>query len=109
MIRANKKESHIWSDKYEKKWKDIFTVQSEVAQAIASEIGVAVSPEEKMLMESPSTSDLTAYDYYLRGNDYFKRSNKKTDMMFAIRMFEQAVKIDPNYTLAWVGLTRCYR
>ncbi len=100
---------HKWGLGYTVKWKDIFTVQSEVAQTIASKIHVAVSPEEKLLMESPSTSDLTAYDYYLRGNDYFKRSNEKNDMVFAIRMYEQAVKIDPDYTLAWVGLARCYR
>ncbi|MCX6224741.1 MAG: helix-turn-helix domain-containing protein, partial [Bacteroidia bacterium] len=103
------KEGHLWSEKYDKKWKDIFNVQSEVAQTIASKIHVAVSPEEKMLMESPPTSDLTAYDYFLRGNDFFKHSNEKKEMILAIRMYEKAVKIDPNYTLAWVGLTRCYR
>jgi TolB-like protein/Flp pilus assembly protein TadD len=100
---------HEWGHEYTFKWKNIFTVQSEVALTIASEIGVPVSPEEKIIMESPSTSDLTAYDYFLRGNDFFKHSNEKKEMILAIRMYEKAVKIDPNYTLAWVGLTRCYR
>jgi len=100
---------HEWGNVYPVKWKDIFTVQSEVAQAIASAIGVAVSPEEKMNMESPPTSDLTAYDYYLRGRDYGNRSSTEKDIRFAIRMYEKAIEIDPNYALAWAGLVGCSR
>lgn len=107
LIRVNKAESHAWADKYEVKWKDIFSVQSAVAQMIAREIGVVVSPEEKMIMENPSTSDLTAYDYYRRGRDYFNRSSTEKDIRFAIQMYEKAIEIDPNYSLAWVGLAGC--
>lgn len=104
LIRANKQESHIWANKYEEKWKDIFSVSSEVAQAIASEIKVAVSPQEKKIIESPPTSDLKAYDYYRRGRDYVNRSSMEKDIRFAIRMYEKAIEIDPDYALALAGL-----
>ena len=52
---------------------------------------------------------MTAYDYYLKGLDYFYRSYAEEDFRYATQMFERAVEIDPNFTLAWVGLASASR
>ena len=101
--------SHIWSNEYEREWKDIFAVQSEVAQAIAKKIKVIITPGIKQEIESIPTSDLTAYDYYLRGNEYLQRSYDQQDYRYAIQMYQRATEIDPKFTLAWVGLAAASR
>jgi TolB-like protein len=108
LIRTGK-EGHVWANEYNEKWQNIFSVQSEVARSIAEEIKGAVSPEEKLIFESAPTSDLQAYDYYLRGNDYSKRSYEEVDQRYAIQMYEKAVEIDPDFALAWVGLAASTR
>jgi TolB-like protein len=63
--------NHVWSNKYDREWKDIFAVQSEVAETIASELQAAITPEEKQLIQKLPTTNLTAYDFYQRGRDEF--------------------------------------
>jgi TolB-like protein/AraC-like DNA-binding protein/Flp pilus assembly protein TadD len=99
----------VWGNEYNNEWREIFSVQSEVAQDIARKIDVAVKPEEKKAIENPPTTDLTAYDYYLKGIDYTTRSHEEQDMRRAIRMYEKAARIDPDFSLAWVGLAGSYR
>jgi len=100
---------HIWANEYDKKWAEVFTIQSEVARIIAGEIHVSISPGAMKSMTTPPTSDLMAYDYYLKGIDYRQRSYQEEDIRNAIHMFEKAVEIDPGFTLAWVGLSGLYR
>jgi TolB-like protein len=65
------KEDYVWTGEYDREWKDIFTVESEVAQIIAGELNAAISPEEKELIEKIPTTNLTAYDFYQRGREEF--------------------------------------
>ncbi len=108
LIRAGK-ESHIWANEYNREWNDIFMVQSEVAQSIANEIKVAVSPLAKMNIETAPTYNLTAYDFYLRGKDYLERSYMEADKRNARQMFERAVELDPDFGLAWAGMAASSR
>jgi tetratricopeptide (TPR) repeat protein len=62
-----------------------------------------------MEIETVPTTDLTAYDLYLKGMDYHSRSQRIDDFQFAIQMFNRAVEIDPNFTLAWIGLASASR
>jgi TolB-like protein/AraC-like DNA-binding protein len=101
--------SQLWVRQYDREWKDIFNVQSEVAQTIADEIKVILTPGEKQEIQMQATTDLTAYDYYLRGNDYYNRSNRETDLRFAIQMYQKAIELDSTFTLAWVGLAASSR
>ena len=74
LIAANN-EKHIWGESYEqeiKETKDIFRIQSQIAQTIASELKATITPEEKQLIEKTSTSNLTAYDFYQRGNEEYQ-------------------------------------
>jgi TolB-like protein/thioredoxin-like negative regulator of GroEL len=108
LIRT-RKESHIWSNEYNRNWNDILAVQSEVAKAVASELNAVITPEEKEIIEARPTVDLTAYDLYIRAKEYENRTNNEEDYRYALKMFTNAVEIDPEFTLAWVGMAACSR
>ncbi|MCK5207356.1 MAG: hypothetical protein KAQ79_05030, partial [Cyclobacteriaceae bacterium] len=100
-------DDHIWEDTYERDISDVtqvFKVQSDIAKIIASELNVSITPDEKQDIETDPTTDPTAYDYYLKGEDYTFRSFEEQDLRYAIQMHEKAIENDPNFTLAWVGL-----
>jgi TolB-like protein/Tfp pilus assembly protein PilF len=106
------KESHLWGESYEQnisEVKDYFLIQSRIAESIAGELKTIITPEEKELIEKTPTTNLTAYDFYLRGKDYYNRSFSEEDQRYAIQMYEKAVAIDPNLSLAWVGLAASSR
>ena len=105
-------DDHIWQDTYERDISDVtkvFKVQSDIAKIIASELNVSITPDEKQDIESFPTSNLTAYDYYLKGEEYRLRNFKEQDLRFAIQMYEKAIENDPNFALAWVGLAAVSR
>jgi TolB-like protein len=112
LIRAKGKETHLWAKPYEQDLRDVndlFSIQIQIAEAIAAELKVIIKPEEKILLQTTPTFDLKAHDYYLRGKEYRNRSNNEVDIRYAMSMYEKAVQIDPNFTLAWVGLAECSR
>jgi len=96
-----------WAENYDRELKDIFMIQSEVAQRIAQSLQVQLSPAESQQLAPSLTTNLTAYDYYLKGRDYYYNYNP-TDNSQAIRLFEQALKVDPGYALAYAGLGDAY-
>ncbi|UCF77869.1 MAG: protein kinase [Candidatus Eiseniibacteriota bacterium] len=100
-------DEHIWVETYDRELKDIFAIQSEVAQKIAAALKARLSPEEKQLIEKRPTENLTAYDYYLMGREYYYRYQKK-DNENAIELFKKALKLDPSYALACAGLGDAY-
>ncbi len=95
---------HLWSNNYIRDLKDVFAIQTEIAKRVARELKAKIAPNEQAVIESIPTSDLTAYDFYLKGLDYNHRSLQSEYFHYAIQMFERSVEIDPNFTLAWVGL-----
>ena len=62
-------DSHIWAEEYDRDLKDMFTVQSEIAQKVAGQLHAKISPAEKMAIERPPTADLTAFDLYGRAKN----------------------------------------
>jgi adenylate cyclase len=101
--------SHLWSRTYDREWRDIFSVQSEVAMAIAEAIKITVSPEAKASMQARSTPDLTAYEYYLKARHYFIYDYQEDNHTYAIQMYEKALERDPGFAPAWLGLVEAYR
>ena len=101
-------EGHIWANNYDREWRDIFSVQSEVAQLIAGELSAAITPDEIELIEKVPTSSLIAYDYYQRGREEYWKAilNMKfyTTQERAEYFFHKALEYDPNYALAYSGL-----
>ncbi len=108
LIDANN-DLQIWSDTYDRDLVNIFAIQSEISKQIAIELKTTISPLEIEQIEKIPTKDIEAYDYYLKGLVYLNRSIEGNDFKYAFRMFEKAVEIDPEYTLAWVGLASSSR
>ena len=102
-------DEHMWSETYTEELKDVFKVQSEIAQQIALELQAELTLEEEEILDDEPTKNPVAYDFYLKGEDYYKRSRKKEDYHFAIQMYNQAVESDPSFALAWVGLAKASR
>ncbi len=95
--------SELWSETYDGFADDVFTVQAEVAARVSEAVGIE-APTGR-LPESEGTPDLRAYDYYLRGNEYSRRSELETPMRSALAMYEEAVRLDPDFSAAWGALS----
>lgn len=93
---------HIWSKTFDRRLEDIFVIQDEIASSIATSLLKTISP-----LNTKTTSDVVAYDYYLRGREFLSRF-RKTDFEFARQMFHQAVEKDPEFALAWASYADCY-
>ena len=100
-------EGHIWSDIYDRDWKDIFQVQSEIAQKIAEKLKSALTPEEKTNIETSGTKNPEAYNLYLKGR-YFWDFRTEAALLKAIDFFNQAIVQDSSYALAYSGLADSY-
>jgi len=94
---------HLWADRFDGLTEDIFDFQNEVARKIADALKISLTDSEKETLAKKPTDDLRAYDFYLRGRDYLSRRGKKNTEA-AIRMFENAIKIDKEFASAYAGL-----
>jgi len=97
---------HKWSDSFDREIKDIFQIQDEIASNIVKAMKIFVSDDERQAISKISTSDPQAYDYFLRGRQYYHMGRRK-NLLFALQMFEKATEIDSNYALAYAGVAEC--
>jgi serine/threonine protein kinase/tetratricopeptide (TPR) repeat protein len=93
----------LWSERYDREMADVFAIQDEIAQSIARVLEVILSDHEREALSRVPTRDVRAYEYYLRGRQFFHQSRHKT-LQFAEEMFRRAIALDPNYAQAWAGL-----
>ncbi len=103
---------HIWSKPYNRKTKDIFSVQSEIAQLIADELKAYITPEEKQMIEKTPTTSLTAYDFFQRGRDeywkYLTGGGGREALERAENLYREALKYDSTFAQAYSGLAMAY-
>jgi TolB-like protein/Tfp pilus assembly protein PilF len=107
LIAANK-EKHLWGESYEeeiKEVRDYVRIRNRIARAIASELKAIITPEEKQLIEKVPTDNLKAYNLYLKGT-YFYQKMTKEGLREASEYFEQALRNDPDFALAYIGLSQ---
>jgi TolB-like protein/DNA-binding winged helix-turn-helix (wHTH) protein len=98
-------QSHLWSQDYDYPAKDILNVEDDVAKAVAREIQLRLTSQEKAELARPRPVNPEAFDAYLQGYYFFQRNTvQDTDM--AAKYFERATQLDPDYALAWVWLSR---
>jgi serine/threonine protein kinase/tetratricopeptide (TPR) repeat protein len=97
---------HLWSEIYDRKTEHVFAIQDEIAQNIVRALEVTLTPGEQRSMRAPATRDAQAYDYYLRGRNFYYQYRKK-GVELALQMFTVAIKHDPNYALAYSGIADC--
>ncbi len=94
---------HRWSERYDRELEDVFAIEDDIARSIVGALEVLLADRGDRAMVHPATPHVNAYDFYLRGRQYF-RLNRKKSLQYARQMFEQAVAIDPGYALAWCGI-----
>ncbi len=97
---------HLWAERYDRSLEDVFAVQEEIAEAIAAALGRAPSDDAKAAMRRARPRQVEAYDLYLRGRESYRRYTRE-DVARALECFEQAVAVDPGYSLAWAGVADC--
>jgi len=98
-----KDDSHLWSDKYDRTLDDVFAIQEDIAESIVDALKVTLAPDEAEVLHVAPTRNVEAYDYYLRGRQFFYRDTRK-DLEHAREMFQKAIGIDPQYVQAYAGL-----
>ncbi|MCH8025109.1 MAG: tetratricopeptide repeat protein, partial [Candidatus Marinimicrobia bacterium] len=98
---------HLWSERYDRELKDVFAIQDEIAGNIVQALRVMLSPKEKRALGKVPTTDVEAYDVYLRGRKFFHQFSRK-NIAFARQMFNRATQIDPDYALAYAGIADCH-
>ena len=105
---AARNDKTIWADSFDRDLTDIFTIQSEVAQTIATKLAATLSPEEKQNIEKKPTENLRAYDLYLRAKELilradigFVRGEAQKLYLEAVDLLDHATQLDPNFALAY--------
>ncbi|MHC4596194.1 MAG: protein kinase domain-containing protein [Planctomycetota bacterium] len=100
--------THVWSDIYDDDMSEIFRVQSDLAERVAQALDITLLEPERRALASKPTQNVEAYEYYLRGNEYFQRSYLENDFGIAIQMYKKAVELDPTFALAYAQLSRAH-
>ena len=97
----------LWSERFDREIEDIFAIQDEIARSVLESLGLALTGREKFRFLKPSTANIEAYEFYLRGRKLYHKWTRQS-VAFARQMFERAVKIDPSFAAAWAGLANTY-
>jgi len=100
-------DSHVWAEQYDRDLKDVFLIQSEIAQKVAEQLHAKISPTEKLAIERPPTTDLTAFDLYNRARNLLSMtsfSSAKANLLQAADLLHQAVTHDPSFFQAYCQL-----
>src|SRR5437763_5624936 len=105
-------DKHLWAERYDRPLDDVFAIQSDIAKAIADQLQAKLSPAEKAAIEQPPTSNLVAYDRYLRAKKFYEMmtfdARSPETVRQAIRLLEQAVAHDPKFLVAHCLLARSH-
>jgi adenylate cyclase len=97
---------HLWADRYDRDLTDIFEIQDEITKAIVDQLKIRLLPKEKKAITQAPTTNVEAYNYYLKGRQLF-HAFTKSYLILAKEMFARAVEIDPDYALAYAGMASC--
>jgi serine/threonine protein kinase/Tfp pilus assembly protein PilF len=98
---------HVWSERYDRHLEDVFAIQDEIGHNIVQALKVTLTDREKRTMEKVPTTDMEAYEFYIRGRQKFFSMGAK-GLEYARNMFTSAIIRDPRYALAFCGIADCY-
>ncbi|MEN6634013.1 MAG: protein kinase [Candidatus Polarisedimenticolia bacterium] len=97
----------LWSGSYDRELHDVFAIQEEIARAIAAALAVTLSETEHAALGRPPTTDVRAYDLYLRARRFYYQYRRR-GVEFARELFERALELDPSFARAWAGVADCH-
>ncbi len=100
-------DSHLWSETYDREMKDVFAIQDDIARSIVDALKLTLNPKQRRALQNVATTDVRAYDFYLKGRKYLYAFTKR-DFLHAISMFERAIELDPQYAMAYAGMADAY-
>jgi len=95
--------SNLWSERYDREIEDVFEIQDDISQSIVKALRLILTEGEKKQIEKARAVDVKAYDYYLRGRQYFHHFRRKS-LEYARQMFNRAIEIEPEYARAYAGV-----
>jgi TolB-like protein/Tfp pilus assembly protein PilF len=101
-------DTHVWADTYDEDMTEVFRVQSDIAERVATQLDVALLEPERRAIEKRPTENLAAYEDYLHAMDYYHRQENATDFELAVQLLERAVSQDPRFAEAWAGLAMAH-
>ena len=98
-------DSHIWAETYDRSAADLFAIQSELAQSIATQLKAKLSPQQKAEIEEKPTQDLDAFELYLQAktiiDSYINATDVRAALLQAVKSLDEAIKRDPNFVSAY--------
>jgi serine/threonine protein kinase/tetratricopeptide (TPR) repeat protein len=97
---------HLWSETFDRQMEDVFAVQDEIAQSITRALRVVLSEKEKRAIAKVPTDNVQAYEYYLRGRQFFHQFRRE-GLERARKLFMRAYELDPRYATAYAGVADC--
>ncbi len=100
-------ESCLWAEVYDREAKEIFDIQNEVAQSIAAALQIQLTVDERREVTKRYTENLTAYDYYLKGRQYYYKYREQ-DNEYAMVLFQKAIELDANFAAAYAGIAQTF-
>ena len=98
--------SQLWAERYDRELEDVFAIQDEIASSIVAALRVVLTEDEKKAIEQVPTTNIDAYEYYLRGRQFFHQHRRRAHE-FARQLYERAIELDPGYALAHCGVADC--
>ena len=105
-------DAHLWAEHYDRALDDVFAIQSEIAKTIADQLHAKLSPAETAAVNKPPTTDIDAYDLYLRAQPLYQDSadpvHAQENLPQAVRLLDEAVKRDPKFLSAWCLLSNAH-
>jgi len=97
----------VWAERFDRQLQDVFAIQDEIVQSIAKALRLKLTDTEKRAISKTPTADVKAYDYYLRGRQFFHQFRRR-GYDFARQLFTRAIEIDPGYARAYAGVADCF-
>jgi serine/threonine protein kinase len=94
----------VWAERYDRQMEDVFAIQEEISLSIAKALEITLSPQEEKVIARKSTVNPQAYDFFLRGRNYLRQRQFE----YALAMYEEAIKQDPNFALAHAGVAHVW-
>jgi serine/threonine protein kinase/Flp pilus assembly protein TadD len=94
----------VWAERYDRQMEDVFAIQEEISLSIAKALEITLSPHEEKVIAKKPTANPQAYDFYLRGKNYLRQRQFE----YALAMYQESVKLDPNFALAYAGIAHVW-
>jgi serine/threonine protein kinase/Flp pilus assembly protein TadD len=94
----------VWAERYDRQMEDVFAIQEEISLSIAKALEITLSPQEERVIAKKPTANPQAYDFYLRARNYLRQRQFE----YALAMYQESVKLDPNFALAYAGIAHVW-